>query len=120
MNIRKQENSWLSLEKNMEYEVVLTTQAKVNFRQIINYLLYELKSEQAATNVANDMENTINRLAHIAGSLKLCEDYKLRNLGYRMIHFKRHKYFMLYRIEGNRVYVDSIYHDLQDYEQSVR
>lgn len=104
----------------MEYEVVLTTQAKTDFRQIINYLLFKLNNEQAATNVTNDMENTIDQLSHVAGSLKMCEDERLRALGYRMIHFKRHKYFMLYRIEGSVVYVDGIYHDLQDYENLTR
>ncbi len=104
----------------MEYEVLLTTQAKMDFRRIINYLLYELESEQAATNVVNDMENTLDRLSHIAGSLKFCEDSRLRALGYRTIHFRRHKYSMLYRIEGNRAYVDGIYHNLQDYENILR
>lgn len=104
----------------MEYEVVLTTQAKTDFRQIINYLLFKLNNEQAATNVTNDMENTIDQLSHVAGSLKMCEDERLRTLGYRTIHFKRHKYFMLYRIEGSVVYVDGIYHDLQDYENLTR
>ena len=104
----------------MEYEVVLTTQAKTDFRQIINYLLFKLNNEQAATNATNDMENTIDQLSHVAGSLKMCEDERLRTLGYRTIHFKRHKYFMLYRIEGSVVYVDGIYHDLQDYENLTR
>lgn len=104
----------------MEYKVVLTTQAKVDFRRIIDYLLFKLKSEQAATNVANDMENTINQLSHVAGSLKLCEDSRLKSLGYRTIHFKQHRYLMLYRIESDVVYVDSIYHDLQDYENILR
>lgn len=104
----------------MEYEVVLTTQAKTDFRQIINYLLFKLNNEQAATSVTNDMENTIDQLSHVAGSLKMCEDERLRALGYRTIHFKRHRYFMLYRIEGSVVYVDSIYHDLLDYENLFR
>ncbi len=35
----------------MEYKVVLTSAAKIQFRNILNYLLYEFKSQQAATNV---------------------------------------------------------------------
>ena len=61
-----------------------------------------------------------SRLAHVAGSLKLCDDPKLRALGYRTIHFKHHKYFMLYRIEDGKAYVDGIYHDSQDYENIAR
>ena len=56
----------------------------------------------------------------MAGSLKLCDDPKLRALGYRTIHFKHHKYFMLYRIEDGKAYVDGIYHDSQDYENIAR
>ena len=30
--------------------------------------------------------------------------------------FERHRCFMLYRIEGERVIVDNIFHELQDFE----
>lgn len=100
----------------MEYKVVLTSQAQLDFRNITHYLLYELKSEQATISVTDDMERTIERLSYMASGLKLCDDPRLRDLGYRTIHFKRHNYFMLYRIEGGVVYVDAIYHDLQNYE----
>ena len=106
----------LSLEQSMEFKVVLTSQAQLDFRNITNYILYELRSEQAATSVANDMEHTIERLSYMAGGLKLCDDPTLRDLGYRTIHFKRHNYFMLYRIQDDMVYIDAIYHDLQNYE----
>ena len=100
----------------MEFRVVLTDQAQLDFKNIIHYLLYELKSEQATISVTNDMEHTIKRLSNIAGGLKLCDDPRLRDLGYRTIHFKRHNYFMLYRIQDDIVYVDAIYHDLQNFE----
>ncbi len=100
----------------MGYKVVLTDPAREQFEQIIYYILYQLGNEQAADNVIRDADGTKLCLSHIAGNLKLCEDTKLRALGYRTIHFKQHKYFMLYRIDGNTVYVDGIYHDLQDYE----
>lgn len=61
------------------------------------------------------MENTIERLSYMASGLKL-RDPRLRDLGYRTIHFKRHNYFMLYRIQDDMVYVDAIYHNLQNYE----
>lgn len=100
----------------MEYKVVLTSQAQLDFRNITHYLLYELKSKQATISVTDDMEKTIERLSYIASRLKLCDDPRLRDLGYRTIHFKRHNYFMLYRIQDDTVYVDAVYHDLQNYE----
>lgn len=100
----------------MEYEVILSAEAQEHFRKIINHLLYEFKSEQAAANVTDDMEETVSRLSQIAGSLKLCEHPRLRALEYRTIHFKRHQYFMLYKISGSQAHVLGIFHDLQDYE----
>lgn len=104
----------------MDYEVILTHSAKAQIDHIIDYILFELKNEQAALSVMEDAESTRLRLSHVAGNLKLCNDPGLRTLGYRTIHFNRHKYFMLYRVDNNKVYVDAVYHDTQDYENIVR
>lgn len=50
----------------MEYEVVLTTQAKTDFRQIINYLLFNLNNEQAAwfMLMVSTMTYRIMRICH--------------------------------------------------------
>ena len=41
----------------------------------------------------------------MADSLKLCDDPELQSLGYRTIHLKRHRYFFLYKIAENAVYI---------------
>lgn len=104
----------------MEYEIFLTVQTKMHFRQIIDYLLYKLENKQAAASVMDDFDETIDKLSHVAGSLKLCDDAALRSQKYRTIHFEHHRYLMIYRIENNIVYVEGIYHDLQDYESIFR
>ena len=58
-------------------------------------------------------------MSNVAGSLKLCDNLKLRELGYRRIIFLFHRYFMLYRIENDIVYVDNIFHELQDFENKM-
>lgn len=100
----------------MEYDIVLSVQAQTHFREIINYLIYELQNQQAAISVADDFDETIARLSHVAGSLKLCDDSVLRAKGYHTIRFRKHKYLMVYTVDGDRAYVEGIYHDLQDYE----
>ena len=55
-----------------------------------------------------------------AGNLKLCTHPQLKKRGYHIIHFMRHCYLVLYRIEGTTAYVDAIYHQLQDYENTFR
>lgn len=106
----------MKFAENSGYKVVITHDAKANLAQILHYLRQDLENEQAAQSVRDDMLETKIRLSHIAGSLKLCENPHLRDLGYRTIHLKRHNYFMLYKIIDNIVRVDGIYHDLQDYE----
>lgn len=63
-----------------------------------------------------DFEIAIRSLKSVAGSLKLCDNSRLKELGYRRINFHSHRYFMLYRIVENTVFVDHIFHELQDYE----
>lgn len=103
----------------MDYKVVITIDAENDLDQFINYLIYEKKSLQSANNLLDDFDSIIESLTHIAGSLKLCDNPRLRKLGYRRINFLKHIYFMLYRIVDNLVIVDNIFHELQDYENRI-
>lgn len=103
----------------MEYKVLITTDAEADLDTFIQYLLFEKKSEQAASNLIHDFEITKDCLSRAAGSLKLCDNPRLKELGYRRINFQSHRYFMLYRIVGQMAIVDSIFHELQDYENKM-
>lgn len=103
----------------MVYNVVITEDAEADLDQYISYLLFVKKNKQAAKNLLDDFEATIRTLEIAAGSLKPCDNIKLKELGYHRIHFLTHRYFMLYRIEGNLVFVDNIFHELQDYENKM-
>ncbi|HJC75511.1 MAG TPA: type II toxin-antitoxin system RelE/ParE family toxin [Candidatus Mediterraneibacter faecavium] len=103
----------------MDYEVILTTDAENDLNEFLEYLLFEKQSEQAAKNLLDDFEQTMQTLQMVAGSLKDCENPRLRERGYKRIDFISHRYFMLYRIEGNKAIIDSIFHELQDYENRI-
>ena len=103
----------------MDYKVVVTEDAEADLDACIRYLLFEKKNRQASANVLNDFEATKEMLGKVAGSVKLCDNPKLSALGYRRINFLSHRYFMLYRIEGDMAIVDNIFHELQDYENKV-
>ena len=98
------------------FDVIISPKALSQLNDYIDYLQYTLLNDQAAYNVWQDALETRNQLSKIADSLKLCIHPKLKKNGYHIIHFMRHRYLMLYRIEGATVYVDAIYHQLQDYE----
>ena len=103
----------------MEYDVFLTPDAEEDLDRFIRYLLFEKKNAQAAANVLNDFESTKQSLARVASSLKLCENPRLKALGYRKMHFQTHRYFMLYRLVDHTAVIDNIFHDLQDYENRM-
>ena len=103
----------------MTYKVIITPDAEEDLDRFLAYLINERNSKQAAINVLNDFEATVQTLTTVAGSLKMCDNLRLRELGYRRINFLSHRYFMLYRIEKNKVYVDAILHGLQDLERKM-
>lgn len=103
----------------MDYKVVVTKDAEEDLERFLKYLIIEKESTQAVENVLNDYDATIESLKYVAGSLKLCENPRLHQLEYRRINFLNHRYFMLYRIVGNVVFVDNIFHELQDYENKI-
>ena len=103
----------------MDYKIVITNDAEEDLERFIKYLIIEKKSIQAAENALNDYDATIENLKYVAGSLKLCDNPKLHQLGYRRINFLNHRYFMLYRIVDNVIFVDNIFHELQDYENTM-
>ena len=103
----------------MEFKIIITPDAEADLDRIINYLLFEKYNRQAASNVLNDFEETKRILSISASAIRLCDNPKLKLLGYRRINFLSHKYFMLYRIEENRVFVDNIFHASQNYENKI-
>ncbi|MBE5887163.1 MAG: type II toxin-antitoxin system RelE/ParE family toxin [Lachnospiraceae bacterium] len=104
----------------MDYKIVVTADAQEDLEHFIEYLLFEKQSMQAAKNVLDDFEATKESLRYVAGSLKLCDNPRLNQLGYRRINFLNHRYFMMYRIVEDVVFIDNIFHDLQDYENKMR
>lgn len=115
-NVAAQKRCLMNWNADTEYDVIFTDTAREHARNILDYIYFELENIAAADSVRRDMQETAERLSHVAGALKMCDDPELRNLGYRTIRLKRHNYFMLYKVVGNQAYVVGIYHDLQDYE----
>ena len=103
----------------MDYRVVMTEESEDDLDRFVAYLLFEKKNKQAARNLLDDFEKTKISLSNVAESLKLCDNPELKELGYRRINFLSHRYFMLYRIEENVIFVDNIFHELQDYENMM-
>lgn len=103
----------------MDYKVVVTEDAEDDLDKFIRYLLIEKRNEQAAKSLLEDFQNTIRSLEKVAGCLKYCENPKLKSAGYRRMNFIVHRYFILYHIDTDKAIIDNIFHELQDYENSL-
>lgn len=104
----------------MAYNVYVTQDAEEDLEHFVQYLLFEKKNPQAAENLLNDFDAIIDSLKYVAESLQLCDNPRLHDLGYRRINLYYHRYFLLYRVVDDAVFVDNIFHQLQDYEQKMR
>ena len=102
------------------YNVKVSPSAEKDLRDRIEYLVKDKKSKQAAANVMNDYIETRNTLSQMAGSIKNPENDKLRARRLKRINFKRHNYFLLFRIDENVVTITNVFHGLEDYENKLR
>ena len=102
--------------KNMAYNVIIKPQPQHRLDMYIGYTLHVLKNKQAAKTIRDDAIATKRELAVVAPTLRYCENPVLKKLGYRKIVFRKHDFLMLYRIEDDKIIVDGMYHQLQDYE----
>lgn len=88
----------------------------MDLKQILYYVRHSLNNPEAAKSIQKDAREVVHKLTYLAESLKLCEEPILAKRGYRVIFFQKHHYLMMYRVEGAVVYVDAIFHKLQDYQ----
>ena len=98
------------------YNVIISPKALAQLESYIDYIQYTLFNDQVAKAVWDDAVETVSQLGYMANMISLCENNELAQLGYRKILFQKHDYVMLYRIKGEKVFVDGIYHQMQDYE----
>ena len=100
----------------MVYKITITDFAFEQLNNITDYIFYNLMNPDAAERVLDDFENAMDKLRRTAGLFALCEEPELAQHGYRRYHFERHRYILLYRIVGQEIFIDRVYHELQDYQ----
>ena len=93
--------------------------ADTQYDKILEYIYHVLKNPQAADNLMWDFDETIETLAEQAEVFGYYRSERLRRMGFHKIHFKRHRYLMVYRVKHDTVIVEGMYHELQDYENAI-
>ena len=100
--------------------MIFTENAMEDMDSIVEYLLFHLRNKQATNHFIDSVENGKFVLSNSAESFQLCLNPRLQSLGYRRFNLDKTKYFLLYRTENSTVFVDGIYHQFQDYENTIK
>ena len=103
----------------MQFNVELSELAEKQYDNILSYISNVLKNPQALDNVMDDFDDTVGKLEKMADTFSFCKSDRLRELELRKISLAKHRYLMVYRVTGSKVIIEGIYHELQDYENSI-
>ena len=98
------------------YSVEVTERAKDHFRGHIVYIINKLRNPDAAWHLRDALDQAIAQLSSHPEAVSLCADPALRAYGYRKKLIVTTRYLCVFRIDGNTVWIEGIYHELQDYE----
>ena len=103
----------------MSFKVELSELASAQYDKFLKYIYFVLENPQAAGNLMQDFDDTIKILEEQAAHFGYCRNERLRKLGLRKSHFKKHRNLFVYRVKDDRVIVEGMYHELQDYENAI-
>ena len=98
------------------YDVKTTDLAQDHFRGHIGYILEKLKNPDAAWNFRDALEKAITELEDHPETAPFCSDPALSGFRYRKKMILDTRYLCICRIDGDIVWIEGIYHELQDYE----
>lgn len=103
----------------MDYRLMITERAEQLLEQLVNYILYKFRNEQAARHLLDDIEQLYDRLEDNPYQFADCRDPFLKSKGYKEAVVKDMDYILIFRMEGNVVYVLGIFHQLENYKDKL-
>lgn len=94
-------------------EVKITKIAKAQVIDHFEHIAQKFMNPLAADSFLKAYLETLERLSIVADGLPICENKDLALYEFRIIHFKKYHYKILYRVKGDIVIVDAVYHNRQ-------
>ena len=101
------------------YKVYITVRAQADLKARVRYLRDVKQSYQAAQSILDDYIETRAVLAVLADAIAEPSDKKLKQRCLKRINFLHHNYFMLFKVEDNKVIIVRIFHGLEDYRKKL-
>lgn len=103
----------------MAYNLIITDRADELIDERVNYLLNKFKSLQAATHLLDGISSIYDRLEDNPYQFPDSRDSYLMRRGYKEALVPEMEYRMVFRIDGDDVYIVGLFHDLEDYVPKV-
>jgi len=103
----------------MIYKLIITERADELLDNILHYLLYQLKNEQAAKHLLDEIDNVYNRLVENPLQFPLSRDTYLANRGYYEAVIGQMNYTMIFSIKTDIVNIVGIFHQLENYHKKL-
>ena len=103
----------------MAYNLVVTERAEELLDNILNYLVYQFKSGQAAMHLLDEMENLYGRLEENPLQFPLSRDTYLADRGYREAVTEQMYYAIVFRVKTNVVNIVGIFHQLENFRKKL-
>ncbi len=103
----------------MAYNLVITERAEELLDNIVNYLVHQLKSMQAAEHLLSQVEVVYDTLEDNPYVYPVSRDPYLKSRDYREAIVPEMNYKIVFEIEADEVTVLGIFHQLENYPRKV-
>ena len=103
----------------MVYKTIITERADELLEQLIYYLAYRLKNEQAASHLLDGISKIYDRVEENPFKFPECRDLILKSKGYREVVVTDMNYLVIFRVDDDTVYILGIFHELENYNRKL-
>jgi plasmid stabilization system protein ParE len=103
----------------MAYKLMITDRAEELLDQLVSYILFKFKNETAVKHLLDGIEQVYQRLMDNPYQFADSRDAFLKRKGYKEAVVKDMDYILIFRIDGDVVYVLGIFHQLENYKDKL-
>lgn len=104
----------------MAYKLIVTEHADKLLDNILCYLIYQLKNEQAAAHLLDEMKSIYDHLEENPLQFPVSRDTYLANKGYREAVIVQMHYTIVFCVRADIVNIVGIFHQLENYQKKLR
>ena len=103
----------------MAYNLIITNRADKLIDSRVFYIINKLNNTQAARNLLDGISDVYERLEENPHQFPDSKDNYLKEKGYKEALISDMQYKVVFRIEGENVYVIGFFHNLEDYPSKI-